>query len=59
MPKKENTTSTMLFNHLFEACNILRGPINQDEYKTYVIPILFFKRISDLRPALFSKSLAM
>lgn len=41
------TTSTMLFNHLFEACNILRGPINQDEYKTYVIPILFFKRISD------------
>ena len=43
----ENTTSTMLFNHLFEACNILRGPINQDEYKTYVIPILFFKRISD------------
>lgn len=43
----ENTTSTMLFNHLYEACNILRGPINQDEYKTYVIPILFFKRISD------------
>lgn len=42
------TTSTMLFNHLFEACNILRGPINQDEYKTYVIPILFFKRISDI-----------
>lgn len=43
----ENTTSTMLFNYLFEACNILRGPINQDEYKAYVIPILFFKRISD------------
>ncbi|MDO4178855.1 MAG: N-6 DNA methylase [Phascolarctobacterium sp.] len=37
-----------LFGHLFEACNILRGPINQDEYKTYVIPILFFKRISDV-----------
>lgn len=44
---KQETTSTMLFNHLYEACNILRGPINQDEYKTYVIPILFFKRISD------------
>ena len=42
------TTSTMLFNHLFGACNILRGPINQDEYKTYVIPLLFFKRISDI-----------
>ena len=43
----ENTTSSMLYSHLFECCNILRGPINQDEYKTYVIPILFFKRISD------------
>lgn len=32
MAEAENTTSTMLFNHLFEACNILRGPINQDEY---------------------------
>ena len=41
------TTSNMLFNHLFEACNILRGPINQDEFKTYVIPLLFFKRVSD------------
>ena len=37
-----------LFNHLFEACNILRGPINQDEFKDYVTPILFFKRISDV-----------
>ena len=43
----EDTTSTMLFNHLFECCNIMRGPINQDEYKTYAIPILFLKRISD------------
>jgi len=42
-----NTTSTMLYNHLFEACNIMRGPINQDEFKTYVIPLLFFKRVSD------------
>ena len=37
----------MLFNHLYEGCNILRGPINQDEFKTYEIPILFLKRISD------------
>ncbi len=44
----EETTSKKLFNHLFEACNILRGPINQDEYKSYVTPILFFKRISDV-----------
>lgn len=42
------TTSKQLYNHLFEACNILRGPINQDEFKSYVIPLLFLKRISDV-----------
>ena len=44
----EETTSVKLFRHLFGACNILRGPINQDEYKSYVTPILFFKRLSDV-----------
>jgi len=44
----EETSSQKLYNHLFEACNILRGPINQDEYKSYVTPLLFFKRISDV-----------
>ena len=46
--ENENITSQKLFAHLFEACNILRGPINQDEFKDYVTPILFFKRISDV-----------
>ncbi|HYE10920.1 MAG TPA: N-6 DNA methylase [Patescibacteria group bacterium] len=46
--KNEKTTSQALFSHLFECCNILRGPINQDEYKSYVTPILFFKRLSDV-----------
>lgn len=44
----EQTTSQKLFNHLFGACDILRGPINQDEYKDYVTPLLFFKRLSDV-----------
>ena len=48
IPTNEETTSQQLFAHLFEACNILRGPINQDEFKSYVTPILFFKRISDV-----------
>lgn len=48
IPKNEETTSKKLFNHLYEACNILRGPINKDEFKDYVTPILFFKRISDV-----------
>ncbi len=42
------TTANQLFSHLYEACNILRGPIDQDDYKSYVIPILFFKRLSDV-----------
>lgn len=46
--KDEKTTSQALFSHLYECCNILRGPINQDEYKSYVTPILFFKRLSDV-----------
>lgn len=53
----EETTSQQLFNHLFEACNILRGPINQDEYKSYVTPILFFKRISDVYDEEYAEAL--
>lgn len=52
------TTSEQLFNHLFGACNILRGPINQDEFKSYVIPILFFKRISDVYDEEYADALA-
>lgn len=44
----EETQKKQLFAHLFEACNILRGPINQDEFKDYVTPILFLKRVSDV-----------
>jgi type I restriction enzyme M protein len=46
--KTENEKRNELSLFLFGACDILRGPINQDEYKSYVIPILFFKRISDV-----------
>lgn len=37
-----------LYNFLFEACNILRGPVSQDNFKDYITPILYFKRISDV-----------
>ncbi len=36
-----------LENHLFEAANILRGPVDAADFKTYIFPLLFFKRISD------------
>lgn len=47
-PEIEETKRKQLFNHLYAACDILRGPINQDEFKDYVTPLLFFKRISDV-----------
>lgn len=33
---------------LFEAANILRGPVDAADFKTYIFPLLFFKRISDV-----------
>lgn len=47
----KNGKKVDLKNHLFQACNILRGPLNQDEYKSYLTPLLFFKRISDVYDA--------
>jgi type I restriction enzyme M protein len=38
-----------LESHLWEAANILRGPVDAADFKTYVFPLLFFKRISDVR----------
>lgn len=37
-----------LYNFLFEACNIIRGPVSQDNFKDYITPLLYFKRISDV-----------
>ena len=36
-----------LEQYLWEAANILRGPVDAADFKTYVFPLLFFKRISD------------
>jgi type I restriction enzyme M protein len=39
---------TQLESHLWEAANILRGPVDAADFKTYIFPLLFFKRISDV-----------
>jgi len=46
--KKHQTTNQKLYSYLDRCCDILRGPINQDEFKSYITPLLFFKRISDV-----------
>ena len=37
-----------LCNHLWESANILRGLVDAADFKTYIFPLLFFKRISDV-----------
>lgn len=37
-----------LESHIWEAANILRGPVDAADFKTYLFPLLFFKRVSDV-----------
>lgn len=53
MPPTTTTPKTkadlsQLESHLWEAANILRGPVDAADFKTYVFPLLFFKRLSDV-----------
>jgi len=50
-------TLSELESHLWEAANILRGPVDAADFKTYIFPLLFFKRISDVYDEEFSAAL--
>ena len=42
-------TLSQLESHLWQAANILRGsPVDRTDWKSYILPLLFFKRISDV-----------
>lgn len=41
-------TLSTLESHLWESANILRGPVDAADFKTYIFPLLFFKRICDV-----------
>lgn len=51
-------TLGQLESHLWEAANILRGPVDAADFKTYVFPLLFFKRISDVHDEEYQAALA-
>ncbi len=51
-------TVDRLESHLWEAANILRGPVDAADFKTYVFPLLFFKRISDVHDEEYAAALA-
>lgn len=44
MPK---LTQQELEAHLWGAANILRGKTAGQDYKTYILTLMFFKRLSD------------
>ena len=50
-------TLAHLESHLWESANILRGPVDAADFKTYIFPLLFFKRISDVYGEEFQQAL--
>jgi type I restriction enzyme M protein len=44
----ERLSQQELESYLWGAANLLRGLIDAGDYKQYVFPLLFFKRLSDV-----------
>lgn len=44
--------------HLWHAAHIITGPIDASDYKTYIFPVLFFKRICDVYDEEYQDALA-
>lgn len=44
----EKITLSEIESYLWTASNILRGPVDASDFKAYIFPLLFFKRISDI-----------
>ncbi len=53
-----NLSLDELERHLWEAAHIITGPIDASDYKTYIFPILFFKRICDVYDEEYHQALA-
>lgn len=41
-------TLSALESYLWESANILRGPVDAADFKSYIFPLLFFKRLCDV-----------
>lgn len=50
-------TPSQLEQHLAKAAWILKGPVDAADFKVYIFPLLFFKRISDVYDEEFRKVL--
>jgi type I restriction enzyme M protein len=45
---KEKLTLSQLEQYLSKAAWTLNGPVDASDFKVYIFPLLFFKRISDV-----------
>ena len=45
---KEKITLSQLEQYLSKAAWILKGPVDASDFKVYIFPLLFFKRLSDV-----------
>ena len=50
-------TLQQLETWLLNAANIIRGPVDPSDYKAYIFPMLFFKRISDVYDEEYAQAL--
>jgi type I restriction enzyme M protein len=46
--KNNKVTLSQLEQYLSKAAWILKGPVDASDFKVYIFPLLFFKRISDV-----------
>jgi type I restriction enzyme M protein len=51
-------TQSQLERYLWGAATYLRGHIDAGDYKQYIFPLLFFKRISDVWDEEYEQALA-
>lgn len=57
--QEQNISLDELERHLWEAAHIITGPIDASDYKTYIFPILFYKRICDVYDEEFLRAMAL
>ena len=57
-PANASLTLSELESHLAKAADLLRGAIDQADFKAYIFPLMFFKRISDVYLEEYRQALA-
>lgn len=58
MSAKQKITQSQLEQYLSKAAWILKGPVDASDFKVYIFPLLFFKRISDVYDEEFAVAMA-